>query len=41
VEFECLDGNTFVEIYDKKTKEEYRVRIKDLYEIMIPNLLDL
>jgi hypothetical protein len=34
VEFECVDGDTIVEIFDKKTKEEYRVRIKDLYEIM-------
>ena len=33
-EFECVDGNTIVEIYDKKTKEEYRVRIKDLYELV-------
>lgn len=33
-EFECVDGDTIVEIYDKKTKEEYRVRIKDLYELI-------
>ena len=32
-EFECVDGDTIVEIYDKKTKEEYRVRIKDLYDL--------
>lgn len=36
-EFECVDGDTIVEIYDKKTKEEYRVRIKDLYDLMSPN----
>ena len=33
-EFECVDGDTIVEIYDKKTKEEYRVRIKDLYDLI-------
>lgn len=33
-EFECVDGDTIVEIYDRKTKEEYRVRIKDLYELI-------
>jgi hypothetical protein len=33
-EFECVDGDTIIEIYDKKTKEEYRVRIKDLYELI-------
>ena len=33
-EFECIDGDTIVEIYDKKTKEEYRVRIRDLYDTM-------
>lgn len=37
VEFECVDGDTIVEIYDKKTKEEYRVRIKDLYDLMSLN----
>jgi hypothetical protein len=36
-EFECVDGDTIVEIYDKKTKEEYRVRIKDLYDLMSLN----
>ena len=36
-EFECVDGDTIVEIYDKKTKEEYRVRIKDLYDLMSSN----
>jgi hypothetical protein len=33
-EFECVDGDTVVEIYDKKTKHEYRVFIKDLYELI-------
>lgn len=33
-EFECVDGDTIVEIYDKKTKQEYRVRIKDLYDLI-------
>jgi len=33
-EFECVDGDTIVEIFDIKTKEEYRVRIKDLYELI-------
>ena len=33
-EFECVDGDTIIEIYDKKTKEEYRVRIKDLYDLI-------
>jgi hypothetical protein len=33
-EFECVDGETIVEIYDKKTKEEYRVKIKDLYDLI-------
>lgn len=33
-EFECVDGDTIVEIYDKKTKEEYRVRIEDLYDLI-------
>lgn len=33
-EFECVDGDTIVEIFDKTTKEEYRVRIKDLYELL-------
>lgn len=33
-EFECVDGDTIIEVYDKKTKEEYRVRIKDLYELI-------
>jgi hypothetical protein len=33
-EFECVDGDTVVEIYDKKTKQEYRVKIKDLYELI-------
>ena len=33
-EFECVDGDTIVEIYDKSTKEEYRVKIKDLYDLI-------
>jgi hypothetical protein len=33
-EFECVDGDTIVEVYDKETKEEYRVRMKDLYELV-------
>jgi len=33
-EFECVDGDTIVEIYDRETKEEYRVRMKDLYELV-------
>jgi phage terminase large subunit GpA-like protein len=33
-EFECLDGDTIIELMDKKTKEIYRARIKDLYEIL-------
>jgi hypothetical protein len=33
-EFECVDGDTIVEILDTKTNEEYRVRIKDLYELI-------
>ena len=33
-EFECVDGDTIVEIFDKKTKEEYRVRIRDLYDLI-------
>ena len=33
-EFECVDGDTIIEIYDKKTKEEYHVRIKDLYDLI-------
>jgi hypothetical protein len=41
IEFECLDGNTFIEIYDKKTKEEYKVRIRDLYEILTPSSNDV
>jgi hypothetical protein len=34
-EFECVDGDTIIEIYDKKTREEYRVRIKDFYEDLV------
>jgi hypothetical protein len=34
-EFECVDGNTIIEIYDKETKEEYRVRIKDFYDDLV------
>jgi len=38
VEFECLDGDTIVEILDPETDTEYRVRIKDLYEVLSPSL---
>lgn len=34
-EFECLDGETILDIYDKLTKEEYRVRAKDLYDDLL------
>jgi hypothetical protein len=34
-EFECVDGDTIIEIYDKKTREDYRVRIKDFYEDLV------
>ena len=34
-EFECVDGDTIIEIYDKETKDEYRVRIKDFYEDLV------
>jgi hypothetical protein len=33
-EFECVDGDTIIEIYDTYTNQEHRVRIKDLYELI-------
>lgn len=34
-EFECVDGNTIVEIYDKKTKTYEKIRIVDLYDFLV------
>ena len=34
-EFECVDGNTLVEIYDKKTKIYDKIRIVDLYDFLV------
>jgi len=34
-EFECVDGNTLVEIYDKKTKTYDKIRIVDLYDFLV------
>jgi hypothetical protein len=34
-EFECVEGNTIVEIFDNKTKEYLSVKIKDLYEFLV------
>lgn len=31
-EFECVDGQTIIEIYDKKTKEYFKIPIEDFYE---------
>ena len=33
-EFECVFGDTMIEIYDPKTKQTMRVPIQDLYEFM-------
>lgn len=34
-EFECVDGNTIIEIYDKKTEEYHRMRIIDFYDFLV------
>ena len=34
-EFECVDGDTIIEIFDKKTKEEYKIKIKDFYDFLV------
>ena len=31
-EFECVDGQTIIELYDKKTKEYFKIPIEDFYE---------
>jgi Terminase large subunit, T4likevirus-type, N-terminal len=31
-EFECVDGQTVIELYDKKTKEYFQIPIEDFYE---------
>jgi hypothetical protein len=33
-EFECLDGETFVEIFDRETKLEHKIKIKDLFDFI-------
>ena len=33
-EFECIDGDTLIEVYDKKTKEGFTITIKDLYDFL-------
>ena len=33
-EFECVDGDTLIEVYDKKTKQYHEVKIVDLYECL-------
>lgn len=34
VEFECVDGETLIEILDPTTNIEYKVKIKDLYDVL-------
>jgi phage terminase large subunit-like protein len=34
-EFECVEGNTIIEIYDKKTKEYHDIKIKDFYDFLV------
>jgi hypothetical protein len=34
-EFECVDGNTIIEIYDKKTKKYEKIRIVDFYDFLV------
>ena len=34
-EFECVDGDTLIEIYDKKTKEYSKIRIVDFYDFLV------
>ena len=34
-EFECVDGDTLIEVYDKKTKQYHEVKIVDLYECLV------
>ena len=31
-EFECVDGQTIIELYDKKSKEYFKIPIEDFYE---------
>lgn len=33
-EFECVDGDTMVEIQDKETKEIHNIRVRDLYDLI-------
>jgi hypothetical protein len=33
-EFECLDGNTLVEIFDNETGITSKIKIKDLYDLV-------
>ena len=33
-EFECVDGDTIVEIKDNKTKEIFKIRMRDLYDFI-------
>ena len=34
-EFECVDGTTLIEIYDKKTKEYNKITIEDFYDFLV------
>jgi hypothetical protein len=34
-EFECVDGDTLIEIYDKETKEYSKIRIVDFYDFLV------
>jgi len=34
-EFECIDGDTKIDIYDKKTKQYHNIRIVDFYDFLV------
>jgi hypothetical protein len=34
-EFECVDRDTIIEIYDKKTKEYNKITIGDFYDFLV------
>ena len=34
-EFECVDGNTIIEVFDKETNEEFPIRIIDFYDFLV------
>ena len=34
-EFECVDGNTLIDVYDKETKEYINIRVVDFYDFLV------